>query len=455
MALQKINEALLQEIIAKYQSDENLSLLKLGQMYNVNVGTIEYQFKKRKIVTHAKFKRSKKFTEEKIQEAIKLYQEDETLNLTNLGKRIGLNRKILRHHFYIRGIPIRQLPYGYNRREMPEELIQKMIRNYTENKQLTLTALAKSFDLPTSYVCKAFKEKGVELDLKRATHPRLAEDEQKEVCRLYMTGVGAPELSKNFDIGQDTVMNYVKKHGGVGRTRSQRMTKYSVDTSYFEKIDTHNKAYFLGMLITDGYLTSTSSIGIQLQAQDHNVLEFLRNDIQLERPLTYTIRKNRWAKERNDQGVAMCYSYILSIMNAELYQQLLKLGITPRKSLTCKFPSCVPKKYLMSFLCGVFDGDGSLPKEYKRAKYNLVFYVSTAFAVDLKKVLDATFNISATVRQVGKISTVSVYRECSIYQILKQCYANLDPKNCVQRKYLRFLELRKKLIEKGRIASTD
>jgi len=41
-----------------------------------------------------------------------------------------------------------------------------------------------------------------------------------------------------------------------------------------------------------------------------------------------------------------------------MYEDLLKLGLTPRKSLTIEFPKNVPNQYLSHFIRGYFDGDG-------------------------------------------------------------------------------------------------
>ena len=45
-----------------------------------------------------------------------------------------------------------------------------------------------------------------------------------------------------------------------------RYRKNDIDDYYFEKIDTHNKAYVLGVMYSDGYLvkegTGTKRIGI-------------------------------------------------------------------------------------------------------------------------------------------------------------------------------------------------
>lgn len=52
--------------------------------------------------------------------------------------------------------------------------------------------------------------------------------------------------------------------------------------------------------------------------------------------------------------------------SVEMAQDLNKLGITPRKSLTLSPPQ-IEEQYFLPFILGYFDGDGSL---FKTSQYN-------------------------------------------------------------------------------------
>lgn len=58
-------------------------------------------------------------------------------------------------------------------------------------------------------------------------------------------------------------------------------------------------------------------------------------------------------------------SYSFGIGSQELVNDLLALGITPRKSNTLEWPK-VPEPFVMPFLCGYFDGDGCLHRRKGR-----------------------------------------------------------------------------------------
>lgn len=51
--------------------------------------------------------------------------------------------------------------------------------------------------------------------------------------------------------------------------------------------------------------------------------------------------------------------YSFSIRNVAVCDDLLKIGLTPRKSLTMAFP-CMPENMIRHFIRGCWDGDGSI-----------------------------------------------------------------------------------------------
>lgn len=59
------------------------------------------------------------------------------------------------------------------------------------------------------------------------------------------------------------------------------------------------------------------------------------------------------AKNKPNHKIA----YRLQIGSVEIYNDLLVLGMSPRKSLTLQMPT-IPQKYVGHFVSGYFDGDG-------------------------------------------------------------------------------------------------
>jgi intein-encoded DNA endonuclease-like protein len=97
-------------------------------------------------------------------------------------------------------------------------------------------------------------------------------------------------------------------------------------------------------------------------------------------------------------------AYGLRIGSKAIYEDLLKLGLTPRKSLTIKLPS-IPRIYFSHFLRGYFDGDGCvsvyLLKERPKASIQVIFTSGS------KDFLDA---ISNTLTQILGIKIKTIFK---------------------------------------------
>jgi intein-encoded DNA endonuclease-like protein len=132
------------------------------------------------------------------------------------------------------------------------------------------------------------------------------------------------------------------------------MTKYSHDTSFFDVIDTEEKAYFLGLLYADGNV-SKKVISISLQEQDKHILDKFKECLKYTGPIISVTKKGN----RKQQ-------YKLTITSEPLVVSLSKWGMFPNKGFKLTFPQISPSLY-NHFIRGYFDGDGCIyvnPKNY-------------------------------------------------------------------------------------------
>lgn len=127
-----------------------------------------------------------------------------------------------------------------------------------------------------------------------------------------------------------------------------RTRKYSVNDDFFETIDTEEKAYWLGFIYADGYVTTHKNnnskileIGLKLSDKEH--LEKFK----------VSIESNHRIFIKNDN---VCK---ISIVSKKLYYDLDNLGINEKKSLIIK-PKLekIPNHLQHHFIRGIFDGDG-------------------------------------------------------------------------------------------------
>lgn len=114
----------------------------------------------------------------------------------------------------------------------------------------------------------------------------------------------------------------------------------------FEKIDTEEKAYWLGFLYADGSVGSKENkIELGLAEKDLKQIEKFKTFLKINNKISY--RKSS-------------KSYRISFRSDKCKQDLINLGCVPKKSLILTFPSeeQVPNNLIKHFIRGYFDGDG-------------------------------------------------------------------------------------------------
>lgn len=131
--------------------------------------------------------------------------------------------------------------------------------------------------------------------------------------------------------------------------------KLPVDSFFFHHIDSEEKAYWLGFMYADGYVTG-SVMGVKLHIKDIDHLQKFREDIQSQHTIGTYVMKSGFA---NANGTPYCS---LTIKDKQLVQDLNDCGVTYNKSKTLVFPTedVVPSHLIHHFIRGYFDGDGSV-----------------------------------------------------------------------------------------------
>lgn len=192
---------------------------------------------------------------------------------------------------------------------------------------------------------------------------KMTQVEKDEIISQYKTGYfTCVELSKLHNRSPSCIGTLLKKNQiSVFADQSALQRKYTLDESYFDVIDTEEKAYFLGFLYADGYNQfNKSTIGITLQEADKHILEQFLVLLNCNNTLKF-INKN--VKNINHQN-----QYSLQLYSKRLCESLSKLGCVPKKSLILQFPTedQVPSHLIRHFIRGYFDGDGCVRLIYNK-----------------------------------------------------------------------------------------
>lgn len=190
---------------------------------------------------------------------------------------------------------------------------------------------------------------------------------EKEIASaLYMFdgGVRLTDIAKRLHCRNKTISDTLKEHGRKlvqGRSHNRFLRGW-----YFDSIDSELKAYFLGLLFTDGSVTHdpqekrSPSIRLELKETDVEVLYMLMDELGILSSLIYNKRANR----KNG-------TFTMMIRSAELAKSLAKYGVVPNKTYITDVLPDIPEKYFPQFIHGLIDGDGSI--YYSQNRWHINF----------------------------------------------------------------------------------
>ena len=156
-----------------------------------------------------------------------------------------------------------------------------------------------------------------------------------------------------------------------------------IDEDFFKEW-TPEMAYIFGFWIADGNMLENRNT-ISFASNDHDILNIIKSLLKSEHKISL-----------HNNG------FQLQIENKIIYDDLLKLGGIPRKSLIIKFPN-VPTEYLSHFIRGEFDGDGSFYIHVDRRRIPNYKYLNSSFAgnIDFLTILKDKIKENANIVPTG------------------------------------------------------
>ena len=200
-------------------------------------------------------------------------------------------------------------------------------------------------------------------------------------------------------------------------------------------------AYILGLIFSDGAIEdvrkSSRTCYIAITSKDKAFIEEVRDVLSPSHKLYIRLpRINRFSNGKSYQCSTL---YTLRIGNKIMYQDLINLGLRPRKSLKMKFPN-IPQQYFNFFLRGYFDGDGCVSVYKQRGRMHKTIQV--IFTSGTKTFLE---KISLTVDKIIKIEGSKVgnyggafrltYKQNKALKLLAFMYSRLNHAIYLDRKY--------------------
>ena len=178
------------------------------------------------------------------------------------------------------------------------------------------------------------------------------EDQKNYIIKSYCEdGKNLEVIGRQFHAKGTTISKYLKEWGVEIKPKGCSLNR-RLNHNYFSKIDAPQKAYFLGLLFTDGSIVlddkRSPSISIELVESDIDILQKFKEELNSDGNFYYNKRDNR------TNG-----TYSFSIRSKQLARDLEKYNIIPNKTYQTS-SLVIPYEFKKEFLRGIIDGDGSI-----------------------------------------------------------------------------------------------
>ena len=324
------------------------------------------------------------------------------------------------------------------------ELIKKCAEMYL-NGYGTFTQIQKDFKVNKELVIDYLRTQGyvIRKGIKLKTVLGLFEAE-KEYIALKESNQkpSITAISKKYNIATSTLSNRLKELN-IEIINYQNITKFN--EQIFDNINTEEKAYWLGFIYADGYISSSPIrndvkshyvFGLSLKGSDIHMLEKFNNFMEYQ---GNNVEKT--SVKFNDKIIPVCK---WTITNKHLWEVLNSYGCVPNKSLILEFPLETifeSKNLIKHFIRGYIDGDGCI--SYSDATHqHMEFSVlgTEQFLNKLQEYLPISKPYKIYSRPNENVKKLSIAGKPAL-KVLYYLYEHNSI--CLDRKYQRYKEFRR------------
>jgi len=331
-------------------------------------------------------------------------------------------------------------------KKIDQKTINIIIKLYQSG--ISSEKIAERIDSKPQTITKYLKMSGIEI---RGPIKKLSEDNKSKILELYKNGISSPKIAETFNVNCVTILKFLKKEKVLIRSAEEAHRKYQINEDFFDKIDSEEKAYFIGLLYADGCNHKSSNyISIGLNERDKDLLVKLSYLIYKDDALNKIKLQDR---KKDNKGVINS----LTINSKHICNKLDELGCVQAKTFKIKYPEWMHESLHRHFIRGYFDGDGCI---YVNRKIGRSSYVKTTsnldFANGIKKIIEKYVDINVGIYLSAKQSRVydariSGNRQCK--KILDWLY--FDSKIFMKRKHDKYIELLKNIKNINELIEND
>lgn len=312
-------------------------------------------------------------------------------------------------------------------KKLPKNLLDNipLISDRYTNGGESCSTLAKEYGVCTATLWNVLQRAGV----KTRSNKKLAKAQKQQLIDLYKDGLSTYKIGEVLNVDACTVQRWLDKLDIEKRSLSEATRTYSIDETYFDEIDTEDKAYFLGWLYSDGCNSTYDNKGknrynivLQLQKRDKEILDAFLSHMKSNAPLSYVA-----PRAENEQGY-----YRMSVYNKHMSQTLEKHGVTANKTFTVTYPTWLPEELQHHFIRGVFDGDGNISLYSKRKRDGKFSGASISIigtenlCNNMWRIMHEELRLPAYITDTHdtdeRIRTIRIDRKDSVYKFMEWMY---------------------------------
>lgn len=235
---------------------------------------------------------------------------------------------------YQRSIEKQHKPKDRERGKAGKILTKSFLQTEYHENNRSLSDIASHASCSRQYVHKKLKEYGIPLRSKRAS-------------RVLALEEGKVSYNRTNDNGEEETIT---------------LQRNKINTDFFKQWSAE-MAYVAGVIYTDGSLRpgilrdpgSSDTLRVGRLTVSQKEPELLEKILALMNCNAKLLTRSRQSFKTGTAGQL----YYFHINNDEIYDDLLKIGLSPAKSYKIKFPA-MPDLYVRHFIRGCWDGDGSV-----------------------------------------------------------------------------------------------
>lgn len=225
--------------------------------------------------------------------------------------------------------------------------------------------------------------------VKMVKHNKISQEQIDKVIEIAKNGFIMKEIEDTLSLDRNTVRNIICEYNLSLETRKVPRDEKNkdFDDSYFENIDTENKAYFLGLIYADGNVRERNGkyyLNLELKREDKYIIEKLASELKCNNSI--------YDRDRDTNFGKSVMSSFITCNSKQIFDDLARFNIIPDKSHQTKsfknVEKYIPENLIKHFLRGVIDGDGTISKRYTTTQNTIAVYQNEIeFCYDFDKLL--------------------------------------------------------------------